>query len=223
MSNASTEHAESGGKKGSKMMIIIIAAVLLLGGGGAAGYFFVWKGKASAEEEKGKEKEKEKGKKKHGEDDEEEKDSHEEEGEDGEHAKEGEHEGAGEGEHEEGEKKSKPKPKFAKISLPDDSEVKQVIELQPYIVNLADKDAARYLRLTVSVGVGEGGEEKPSPVFITRVRNAMLAVLTTKSSDEVLTSEGKAQLRKELLKAARQASKEPEVQAIYITEFIVQL
>jgi hypothetical protein len=30
-------------------------------------------------------------------------------------------------------------------------------------------------------------------------------------------------LRKELLKVARKASKEPEVQAIYITECIVQL
>jgi flagellar FliL protein len=66
-------------------------------------------------------------------------------------------------------------------------------------------------------------EEKPGTLFTTRIRNAMLALLTTKTSEDVLTVEGKAKLRKELLRAARAASEEPKVEAIYITEFIVQL
>jgi len=115
--------------------------------------------------------------------------------------------------------------KAAATDLPDDGEVKQVMELQPFIVNLADKEGARYLRLTVSLGIGGEGKEteKPDPLFTTRVRNAMLAVLTTKTSQEVLTTEGKAALRKELLHAASSAVSEPEVYAIYITDFIVQL
>lgn len=113
-----------------------------------------------------------------------------------------------------------------KSALPKDEDVKKVIELPPFIVNLADTDNARYLRMTVSLGVGgeEGGEsEKPDQLFMTRVRNAMLAVLSEKKSDEILTPEGKAKLRKELLKAAKAASEEPHVEAIYITDFIVQL
>lgn len=111
------------------------------------------------------------------------------------------------------------------LNLPDDSEVNHVIELQPFIVNLADKGEARYLRMTVSIGLGgeTADKEKPDPLFTTRVRNAMLAVLTTKTSDEILTAEGKAALRKELLRAARAAVEEPEIKAIYITDFIVQL
>ncbi|MDQ3819898.1 MAG: hypothetical protein M3362_19795, partial [Acidobacteriota bacterium] len=38
--------------------------------------------------------------------------------------------------------------KLLEISLPDDSEVKQVVELQPFIVNLADESEPRYLRMT---------------------------------------------------------------------------
>lgn len=113
-----------------------------------------------------------------------------------------------------------------KESIPDDEEVKAVVELPPFIVNLADAEQARYLRMTVSLGVGgeEGGKsEKPDQLFMTRVRNAMLAVLGEKKSDEILTVEGKAKLRKELLNAAQAASEEPHVQAIYITDFIVQL
>jgi len=70
--------------------------------------------------------------------------------------------------------------------------------------------------------MGEEGEEKPDPVFTTRVRNAVLAVLMTKSSADVLSAEGKAALRKELLQAIRAAAEEPRVLAIYITELIVQ-
>ncbi|HEX3101140.1 MAG TPA: flagellar basal body-associated FliL family protein [Pyrinomonadaceae bacterium] len=109
--------------------------------------------------------------------------------------------------------------------LPNDEDVKKIVELPPFIVNLVDTEQARYLRMTVSLGVdGEGAAgEKPDQLFITRVRNAMLAVLSNKKSDEILSIEGKAKLRKELLSAAQAASANPEVKAIYITDFIVQL
>ena len=112
-----------------------------------------------------------------------------------------------------------------KSSLPNDEDVKRVVELPPFIVNLADTEQARYLRMSVSLGVGgeEEKSEKPDQLFMTRVRNAMLAVLSDKNSDEILSVEGKAKLRKELLEAAQAASDEPEVHAIYITDFIVQL
>jgi flagellar FliL protein len=106
----------------------------------------------------------------------------------------------------------------------DDSEVKEVVELQPFIVNLSDTSDARYLRMTVSLGIGASETpEKPNPLFTTKVRNAMISVLTTKTSEQVLSAEGKAALRKELLEAARSVSEEPQVIAIYITDFIVQL
>ena len=41
----------------------------------------------------------------------------------------------------------------------EEGEVKEVIELQPFIVNLADKNEARYLRMTISLGIGESAEE----------------------------------------------------------------
>lgn len=183
--------------KGSMKTIIIIAvaALVLIAGGGGGAYYFLSKSQAAAKTTT------EKGKK-----------------------------GAASNEDEEAatadDETPAKKGKADALALPDDSLVKQVIELQPYIVNLADQGEARYLRLTVSLGIGgeEGAEaEKPNPLFTTRVRNAMLAVLTTKSSAEVLTPEGKAKLRKDLLRAARAASEEPHVEAIYITEFIVQL
>jgi flagellar FliL protein len=111
-----------------------------------------------------------------------------------------------------------------KNTLPKDEGVKKIVEMPPFIVNLADADQARYLRMSVSLGIeGEAASEKPDTLFTTRIRNAMLAVLSEKKSEDILTSEGKAKLRKELLAAAQAASEEPFVAAIYITDFIVQL
>lgn len=104
-----------------------------------------------------------------------------------------------------------------------EKEVAEVIELQPFIVNLADREEPKYLRMTVSLGIGEGAEGKPDPLFTTKVRNAILAIVTTKTADQILTVEGKTELRKEMLSAARSVVDKPEVYAIYITDFIVQM
>lgn len=185
------------GKKGRSKLIIIILAVLLIVGGGGAGYYFLSGSGTSADGE-----DKAESTKKSKSADEEEPAADE----------------------EETDTKSSKSSKSLKSALPNDEDVKHIIELQPFIVNLADTEQARYLRMSVSLGVGEGGEsEKPDQLFLTRVRNAMLAVLSDKGSEEILSIEGKTKLRKQLLKAARAAADEPEVQAIYITDFIVQL
>lgn len=204
-------------KKKSKKLLFIIAAIVVLLGGGAGGFFYLSRARAAETVEKN-------AKSAHGKNKtstlaaDEEID-----------------ETATADDHGAENADAKPAEKSAgknavkqslKVALPEDEAVKHVIELQPFIVNLADAEEARYLRLTLSIGVdGEhGGEsEKPDPIFTTRVRNAILAVLTVKKSEDVLTVEGKSKLRKELLEAAQAASAEPHVQAVYITDFIVQL
>lgn len=185
--------AEVPKKKGKKLILIAMVAILLLGGGGAGFYFWRIAGAQAAEGDKAGDKKTTKKKV--------------------------------DADSEPAEEPKGEKSGALSNAIPDDEGVKKVIELPPFIVNLADTEQARYLRMTVNLGVGgEGGEkEKPDQVFMTRVRNALLAVLSEKTSEEILTVEGKAKLRKELLNAAQAASEEPEVMAIYITDFIVQL
>jgi flagellar FliL protein len=180
-------------KGGKKIIVIALLAVLLLAGGGGAFYFWKIAGVEAAASETAKKPEK-KSKK----------------------------DAADDGE---ADKPSKKKGDAVDSAIPEDEDVKHVVEIPPFIVNLADTEQARYLRMTVSLGIGGegGGSEKPEALFMTRVRNAMLAVLSEKTSEQLLTAEGKAKLRKELLSAARAASEEPEVKAIYITDFIIQL
>ena len=192
---AAGAEAPAGKKKGGKKFILIaVVLVFLLGGGGAGFYFWrIARAQAAAEAPVKKTTDK-KAAKKDEEDVPTEKDT-----------------------------KSSKKNSVVESAIPEDADVKQVIELPPFIVNLADTEQARYLRMSVSLGVAGEGGEKPDQLFITRVRNAMLAVLSEKNSEQILTVEGKTKLRKELLQAAKAASEEPEVMAIYITDFIIQL
>lgn len=200
MAETTTENTNPGTvepvkKKGFKKLIILVLIVLALGGAG--GYFYFSRSSSASETAEKSEKEtKKSSSQKASEED---------------------------AESDENSEKSEISAEIEE-SLPDDEDVKNIIELEPFIVNLADDDQARYLRMTVSLGVGGEAEgEKPDTIFITRVRNAMLAVLSVKTSDDVLTIKGKSKLRKQLLEAAQAASEEPEVMAIYITDFIVQL
>lgn len=213
MSEPEKATTEAAPKKGGKKLIIIALVVILLGGAG--GGFFYWRSSTAAAAEN-PEKDAKASKKSKAKKDAEEEAAAEEEKSD---------KSADKSEKGDANTEKKTSASSLKDSLPEDENVKHVIELQPFIVNLADAEDARYLRLTVSLGVGGEGEkaEKPDPLFTTRVRNAMLAVLGEKKSDDVLSVEGKVKLRKELLKAAQAVSTEPEVEAIYITDFIVQL
>lgn len=114
------------------------------------------------------------------------------------------------------------KEKDSKDHAGGDADVKHVIELAPFIVNLNDPNESRYLRMTISLGVDEA-DEKVDPLYTTKIRNAILATVGNKTSEEILTTEGKAKLREEILHAAQSAAQKPEVLAIYITDFIVQM
>jgi len=107
-----------------------------------------------------------------------------------------------------------------------------VVALPTFTVNLADKDAPRYLRTSVSLVVNDsekaaslagGGEHKPGsePVRIAMARSAILELLTTKTAEELLSAEGKTALKKEIAVRASKAFRF-KVNDVLLAEFVVQ-
>jgi flagellar FliL protein len=187
-------------KKKSKLVLIITLVIALAGAGGGYFFFFRNPAKVKAAGPKGKNKEVAPAPDDDASDDEDD----------------------DKGKDKDKGKKEKGKAHKPAITLPEDEEVKQVVEIPAFILNLADQEENRFLRLTMSLGIAEEGGEKPDLVFLTRVRNAVLSVLMTKTSTELLSADGKTALRRELLAAVQAAAKEPVVHAVYITELIVQ-
>lgn len=108
-----------------------------------------------------------------------------------------------------------------------------VLPVAPFLVNLADTDASRFLRVTLQLvvddpavaaefGGAEGGEGGDAEVARVRLRSALLELLTTQTSDRLVTSEGKADLKKAIAERATGVLGHAKVVDVLFTDFVVQ-
>jgi len=107
-----------------------------------------------------------------------------------------------------------------------DPEVRAFLHLEPFVVNLADPEGGRFLRVGIDLGLervlGEHSRAEQSELPIARSRDAILMILTTCKADDLMAPAGKAKLKDELTKALREHAPELGVQEVYFTEFLVQ-
>ena len=107
-----------------------------------------------------------------------------------------------------------------------------IVALPTFTVNLADTDATRYLRTTVSLVINDtekateltgGGDHKAAgePARIAMARSAILELLTTKTAEELMKAEGKQALKKEIAERATHAFRF-KVDDVLLAEFVVQ-
>lgn len=105
------------------------------------------------------------------------------------------------------------------------AEVHALFGLEGFVVNLADTERNSFLRIGIELGLehepeaGHGGDDA---VPTARMRDAILAVLSTWESDALLTQEGKAKLKEQLVEILQERVPEMDVQEVYFTDFLVQ-
>ncbi|KHK03002.1 flagellar basal body-associated FliL family protein [Desulfovibrio sp. TomC] len=94
------------------------------------------------------------------------------------------------------------------------------VPLPAFVVNLADANARRYLKVVLEVEMTgnpellEGNQAK--------IRDALLMLLSSKTSQDLSTLEGKILLRKEIVDRLNQAIGQPKVSRVYFTDFVIQ-
>ena len=90
--------------------------------------------------------------------------------------------------------KAKPKhdPKHPPVFVP----------LDPFTVNLADKESERYAQIAVTLEIDDAKTADALKVYMPAIRNNILMVLSHKTAAQLLTREGKEKLAKSILYAA---------------------
>jgi len=99
-----------------------------------------------------------------------------------------------------------------------------VVPMEAFLVNLADSNASRFLRVTLRLVVetpGEAKEIEESPVKQARARSAILELLATQESAKLVTPEGKDALKKAIAEATAKVLG-VEVHDVLFTDFVVQ-
>jgi flagellar protein FliL len=97
--------------------------------------------------------------------------------------------------------------------------------LDPFLVNLADKDSPRFLRATVQIVISDKAiaeEMTEHDVVKVRIRSSILELLTEQSSEQLVTPEGKAVLKKAIIERASKILTEAKIVDVLFSEFVVQ-
>ena len=101
-----------------------------------------------------------------------------------------------------------------------------VLPLDPFVVNLADTDAARYLRIKISLMVDDKSKVKEvtdNQALQLKVRDVILQSLTAKTSQDLINEEGKNKLRHEIQEKVTLYFRDPKLVDVMFTEFVIQL
>jgi flagellar basal body-associated protein FliL len=102
------------------------------------------------------------------------------------------------------------------------SGVKSTLHLESFVLNLADADQRSYLRVGIDLGLNKEqrrGEEGPP---VAKIRDTILTVLAVAKLEELLTAEGKARLKENVLHAVQERAPEVGAEEVYFTEFLIQ-
>jgi flagellar FliL protein len=95
-------------------------------------------------------------------------------------------------------------------------------DMETFLVNLADPGSKRFLKVTMKAKLDsmQLSEEFKSRLF--ELRDSILMILTSKTSEEVASPEDKLTLKREILTALNKSLHKGQVQDIYFTEFLIQ-
>ena len=95
-----------------------------------------------------------------------------------------------------------------------------VLPLETFIVNLQVKGS--FLKTTIQLEFAEPELPKTIENEVPKIRDTIIRVLSSRSSADILTAEGKERLRDELRDAVNQTLGAEDVSKVYFTEFIIQ-
>jgi flagellar FliL protein len=79
------------------------------------------------------------------------------------------------------------------------------LPLDPFVVNLADREADRYAQIGITFELDSNGSGEQVKAYLPAIRNAILLILANKTSKEMFAREGKEQLAQEILRESARA------------------
>jgi len=97
-----------------------------------------------------------------------------------------------------------------------------MFEVGTFIVNLADKDADRFLKVTVILEIENEQVKMEVEKRLPQIKDAITTLLFTKNSRELKTAEGIELLKEEIIKRVNAILPLGGVKNVYFTDFVIQ-
>ncbi|AEH44064.1 flagellar basal body-associated protein FliL [Thermodesulfatator indicus DSM 15286] len=119
-------------------------------------------------------------------------------------------------------KNSPPPEEVEKQQQQSEPEVGPFLQPDPFVVNLADPTGQRYLRAKITIEFRDDKAYQMANERLPQINDAIIMVLSSKTVEEVLSPEGKLELRLELIRKLNEILGPNSVRNIYFTQFVVQ-
>ncbi|GAB4263583.1 MAG: hypothetical protein Kow0092_14640 [Deferrisomatales bacterium] len=97
-----------------------------------------------------------------------------------------------------------------------------VYPLDPFLVNLADPGRPRFLKVVVQLEIDADPVSEELDILRPKVRDALLTLLSSKNSAELVTIGDKERLRNEIIHRINSFLARGKVVEAYFTDFVVQ-
>lgn len=116
------------------------------------------------------------------------------------------------------------KSKGAKTEKKEESKLEEgvMFALDPFVVNLSDQTGNRFLKVSVQLELAGPLMMEKAKGKTPQIRDAIITLLTNKTSEALIAPEGKLQLKDEINIRANQILGENSVKNVYLTDFVMQ-
>lgn len=97
-----------------------------------------------------------------------------------------------------------------------------IVPLDSFVINLADPSEVRYLKITINLEVDKEETIDEAQTKMPQIRDALLMLLTSKTSNDMKDTGGKLKLQDEMVARVNSFIRTGKVKAVYFTEFVMQ-
>ncbi len=97
-----------------------------------------------------------------------------------------------------------------------------IVNLDPFIVNLADPKARHFLKTTITLEVADDDAKEEVNKVLPKIRNDIIMLLTSQTMADILTMEGKIRLRDQITARVERILGADRLLNIYFAQFVVQ-
>jgi flagellar FliL protein len=100
-----------------------------------------------------------------------------------------------------------------------------VLPLDPFTVNLADKESPRFLRITMSLVIDDRDaieDVRKDALKNARLRSELLELLTQQTADHLVSPDGKTELKQAIARRATTTLQPLKVTDVLLADFVVQ-
>jgi len=101
-------------------------------------------------------------------------------------------------------------------------EMGPIYKLENLLLNLADGDERRYLKVTIELEMSDSEVIPEVEKRLPKIRDALILLLSSKTSSEIQTPEGQLMLRQQIAKRLSAILGQGTIKDVYLTQFLIQ-